>query len=163
MAYVKPDIIVTVDPGGTSGIATFYPQQSVVYVGRQEKPMQAIDFVGGLMLTPNATVLAILERYTITVHTAKLTQQTDALEIIGAIKYLAYRTNNTVELQSPPTAKKIAPDAKLKHLGLHVPGRDHANDAARHLVLGIERHLTSLLDGEFLVGYSGARTLIERI
>jgi hypothetical protein len=65
-------------------------------------------------------------------------------EYIGVAKlFAAERMNTPVVLQSAAQAKGFIPDkakngleanAKLKALGLYVPGRPHANDAMRHLI-----------------------------
>jgi len=69
------------------------------------------------------------------------TWQPDALEVIGALRYLCWRCEVPFELQSPADAKRFSTDEKLKKLGWYTPTPDgHANDAQRHLLLGLVRH-----------------------
>lgn len=67
--------------------------------------------------------------------------QPDALETIGALRYLALLHGWEFELQSPADAKKFSTNEKLKKLHWYVPGGEgHANDARRHLLLYAVRH-----------------------
>lgn len=69
------------------------------------------------------------------------TWQPDALEIIGAIKYVCYLNGIKPEHQSPANAKRFSTNAKLKALGWrHPTPGGHADDAARHLLLSAVRH-----------------------
>ena len=102
--------------------------------------------------------------FTITPKTAKLTQQQGTIKVNGAIDWVCHRRNWIFEdVQSPATAKKRSSDEDLKEMGLYVPTRGgHANDASRHMILAIERHVPSLLDDETLFGYNGRIHVIKR-
>jgi hypothetical protein len=112
-------------------------------------------------LNPNALVIS--EKFFITMNTVKMSRQDASLKTNGALEYECWKRGHAYEEQSKSTAAKMGRDVELKRLGLYVPGRGHANDAARHMVLGVNRHVPELLDNEFLAGYSGDRVTIERI
>jgi len=77
----------------------------------------------------------VCESYIVTANTLKKSRQNWSLEGIGVFRYLARTSDAEFTLQSPADAKTFATDEKLKAMGWHVPGRDHANDASRHLLL----------------------------
>ena len=81
------------------------------------------------------TDVIVCEDFRITMQTAKKSAQPDALKIIGALDYLAFRDGAKFVLQTPADAKRFATDDRLRKAGLWTPGRRHANDAARHLFL----------------------------
>jgi hypothetical protein len=86
-----------------------------------------------------------LEQYIITARTAKLSRQTDALELIGAVKanLLYALTDNGVEvplsMHSPADAKSVWSDDRLKKHDLYMLAAGHAKDALRHALLATER------------------------
>lgn len=55
-------------------------------------------------------------------------------EYIGVIKHYSYYTGTPLVMQAPSTGLQFVKDKRLKSLGLHIPGRNHANDATRHLL-----------------------------
>jgi hypothetical protein len=77
----------------------------------------------------------VIEKFTITNETAKKSRQYDALNIIGVFRHYSYMSDWPLTLQSPGSAKKLGTDDRLKDLGWYTPGKGHANDAARHLLL----------------------------
>lgn len=76
--------------------------------------------------------LVLCERYVITPQTIKMTRQLDALELIGWTRYTCLEIGARFKLQSPADAKKMP-----LPLGWHTPGPDHADMAAKHLILGL--------------------------
>lgn len=79
----------------------------------------------------------VAERYVITPRTAKLSQQTTALEVIGILRYVAFLDEIPLTLQTPADAKRFATNDRLEARGwLQRPlaANDHANDAIRHLL-----------------------------
>jgi hypothetical protein len=67
--------------------------------------------------------------------------QPDALETIGALRYVCDRAGVPIETQAPADAKRFATNDKLAALGWRNPTRGgHADDAARHLLLAAVRH-----------------------
>jgi hypothetical protein len=72
-----------------------------------------------------------VERYIITARTAKLSQQTDALEVTGMVKAVAAIQCMSGVRQYMKANLKFASDAALKRAGWYDPKQPHANDAAR--------------------------------
>lgn len=81
----------------------------------------------------------IIERYIITPRTAKLSQQHDALDVLGCIRYWCRIRGVPLTEHSASEAKSFSTDDKLKAAGMWNPGNDHACDAARHLLLYLIR------------------------
>lgn len=77
------------------------------------------------------------ERFTITVATAKKSQAPWSLEVIGAVKYLAWKHGcGEIKLQAPADAKKFATNERLRAMGWWTPGtKGHDKDALRHLMI----------------------------
>lgn len=83
----------------------------------------------------------VCESFIITVHTAKNSQATWSIEMIGVLKFLAHRYKlEPVKLQAPAVGKTFGTNAKLRYLGWWRSGMiegkryaGHGNDAARHL------------------------------
>lgn len=140
--------VVAVDPGGTTGIAVWSPTFGLTLT--EHKPDAAVDWLANLSWGDRKHF--VVERYIITPATAKMSQQHDALEIIGALKYLARSHGHTLSLQTPAEAKAYSTDAKLKTVGWYKPGLPHARDASRHLLLYLSKQ--GIIDLHTLVGTS---------
>jgi hypothetical protein len=82
------------------------------------------------MLGKDQVSIAV-ERYIITPKTAKLSQQTEALEVTGMVKAIAslHGVNNV--RQYAKANLRFASDDMLRSIGWSTPGMRHANDAAR--------------------------------
>lgn len=130
--------ILAFDPGGTTGWASYWNGR--VDAGQDTDPMNFIARADAwLHAAANSSMHAIVvgERYVITHQTAKKSQQTTALEIIGAMRYIAHTHSVKFSLQNASEAKKFATDERLKRLEMYCKGADHANDASRHLVTAL--------------------------
>jgi hypothetical protein len=130
--------LIAVDPGKVAGVALLTgPRLNTATFLSYELPwLDAIDelerYVYG---TPPASAHMAVERFTITAHTAKHTQQVDALEMIGACRVLARRNHIEFWMQSPGE-RNIATRAILQARGWWFPTKDgHRNDAAKHLLV----------------------------
>jgi hypothetical protein len=82
------------------------------------------------LFEPGSVHIAI-ERYIITPKTAKLSQQTEALEVTGMAKGFAALAGITDVRQYAKANLKFASDDMLKAVGWWNPKMRHANDAAR--------------------------------
>jgi hypothetical protein len=125
------DNIIAVDPGGTTGYVIWrgYPT-----FGQCDNQLAFVDMCYNHMLdNPGGTI--VIESYLITARTAKLTQQHEPLEIIGALRYLASRCAWNFVMQKPAEAKRFCDDDRLRKMGWFGKGARHSNDAARHLFL----------------------------
>lgn len=130
-------MILAVDPGGTSGWAWW---NSATHQFHSGETADWLDWMDSGM--PDYDII-VIEKYTITVKTAKLTQQTDALRFTGALEYNSYPYHEVI-ITTPAEAKSFSTDKKLQRMGWYRPGKGHANDAARHLLLTAVRR--GLLD-----------------
>ncbi len=126
--------ILAIDPGGTTGWAHIKNGDEKPQAF-QDKPYDFLLKVHGLLSKTDARdAIIVCERFTITAATAKKSQQPEALEQIGAVRYLArYYADLDLHMQGPVEVMRLVDNRRLKALGWYVPGRDHSNDALRHL------------------------------
>lgn len=126
-----------VDPGAATGFAWFIDgPEDTKLLTKTVEPMECIEAVHD-MAQPNCIIptFIVCERFTVT--SIRHTRQYDALETIGALRYVAYITGAQFILQSRSDrmrvdvaiAKDIAPDAD-----------EHGLDALRHLLVGLSKH-----------------------
>lgn len=120
--------LLAVDPGGTTGWAWWETATHRFDSGEEA------DWLDWMYNRLPEYDLIVIEKYTITMKTAKLSQQTDALRLTGALEYDAYPYHKVI-ITTPAEAKSFSTDDKLKRMGWYRPGKGHANDAARHLLL----------------------------
>jgi hypothetical protein len=130
--------ILAVDPGELTGIC-------LIHIGTLEKIysdelpswQEVARMVDSTLREHAGNIDVVCERFTITQQTAKNSQQTLPLELIGIIKFLTWvHTGQQVTLQSPADAKRFGPNPRLKAVGLwHTGGEGHALDALRHALL----------------------------
>lgn len=137
-------IIVGVDPGKVTGLAVWWNPAFYTFID-DFQPLQTAE------VTDHAAVIAVLRRLLMTdvplliacerfvnQPGGKLSAQPEAPWVIGAIRSFADEVNVKLVFHAPGPAKKIAPDSLLRRLGWYTPGGDgHANDAARHIVMGL--------------------------
>jgi len=134
-------VLIGVDPGKTTGLFLYSNASRFGFLDRrylhdqvdaEDAPkrisdviVKATDYVG------YSGVHIAVERFIITGRTAKLSQQTDALEITGMVKgFAALRTSNPVR-QYMKANLKFANDAALRRAGWYSAQMGHATDAAR--------------------------------
>lgn len=143
---VVPDesfAVIGYDPGLASGIAavSFAPDStaSVLFTG-EEPWLASITTVMALLdVYPDAHVA--IEKFTITMATAKKSQQPYSLWCIGAVGWSLGVAEREFHLQTPADAKRFVSNQQLKSLGLwHRGGAGHAIDALRHTVLCAARN-----------------------
>lgn len=133
--------VVAVDPGKTTGLAKAHfhdgDARAVYGFTCDELPTwDAVDIVNRWM---DRVDLVVCESFT--PRPGVRTWQPDALESIGAIRYLCRRAGVPFELQSPADGKRFGTDEKLRAMGWHRPSPGgHRNDAARHLLVAGVRH-----------------------
>ena len=131
-------LLVAIDPGGTYGVAIARIDVTLVDVEATEMPpYEALSFVDEALSLRTERVFceSFIPRPGIR------TNQPEALEGIGALRYICAGHDIPFELQSPADAKRFSTNDKLKRLGWYKPTRGgHANDALRHLLLGAVRH-----------------------
>jgi hypothetical protein len=140
--------VVGVDPGGTTGLALWSPDMGLS-LRQIEGADVAVDWMADCARTLQCATF-VVEKYIITPATAKLSQQHDPLEIIGALKFLTRKYKHKLVLQSPSEAKAFSTNDKLKRVGWYQPGQDHARDASRHVLLYLSK--VGIIDLHTLIG-----------
>jgi hypothetical protein len=137
-------IIFGIDPGATTGIAIIEASNGKVRVEEHHQlpPKEAMLWLRRDL--DQADIVGV-EKYVITGRTARLSQQTDALEIIGCVKAnLLYLLTDRgldipLSMQTPADAKTVWSDERLRKHDLHRLCTGHARDALRHALLAAER------------------------
>jgi len=128
---------LAIDPGDMTGVATMTNGD---FHSTQAPLNDVLDWVYDTLLIGTRPVI-FCEDFIITPETAKKSRQTSPTDGIGALKWMAHMFDVTLTLQTPAAAKKFADDKKLKALGWYRPTKGgHANDAARHLMLGLVKN-----------------------
>lgn len=148
---MRVERVLAIDPGKMTGIAHLIRHDDTVkLVDSVELPEDSVvPYVRPIIeewrpLHDGAYPLrVVIEKFTITVETAKKSQSPFSLEMIGAVKQVC-RDNDyplaAIAWQKPSEAKGAFPNAKLKRLGLwHRGGEGHALDAIRHASLYLAR------------------------
>lgn len=127
--------VMALDPGKTSGLSIFNRETSE-YNGYELDFESTCATIAEWTTNVGEDLLVVCESFIITAHTAKNTQAPWSLELIGVARYFtrAY-TGRDLVLQAPSAAKPFATDQRLKSMGWYLPGKGHANDSARHLLL----------------------------
>jgi hypothetical protein len=131
----RVDVIVAVDPGKITGLATWANNELVSW---QEPTWYAVDRIWNTLEHLEVSVI-VCESYTITASTLRKTRGENwSLESIGAIRWMSNRHGVEFVLQAPADAMRFMTDDKLRMLGWYRASiGGHANDAARHLGLYI--------------------------
>lgn len=134
--------VLAVDPGGTTGWALWRDGDQVPQVG-QDPPLAFLDRTWDLVRTSGGLEV-VCERYVVTAGTLKKSRQYDALEQIGALRWMCHHLGHPFELQDAADAEVFAPSERLKLLGWWTVGQEHARSATRHLLLYlVKRRLVS--------------------
>lgn len=141
-------MIIGVDPGLMTGLYVYRTYeanhtevpQGPVQAEAWQVPALVHDWIGRAnshmwdddegVEEPHGVHVAV-EKYVITSRTAKLSQQTEALEITGAVKAVAILSGGVTVNQYLKANLKYASDDMLRTMGWFTPKMRHANDAAR--------------------------------
>ena len=136
--YEMPEYLLAVDPGLTTGIALFHCDPDPVIVWSAETDfMETCNLVNKTALEYGPRLRVVAERFIITVQTAKNspTAASDALTMLGAVRYLCEAYGVQIVYHTSQKAKNFCPNPRLKALGFwHRGGKGHARDALRHAV-----------------------------
>ncbi len=128
-------LILSLDPGGTTGYALWDVADDGSYVAKVREGQIAGSLKGFLdfhwdVLEDYPIDKIICESFTLRegVHGADLSP----VYIIGALEAL-YPTTEVIYQE--PKIKPLVTDARLVRLEMYEPGKPHRNDAVRHLVI----------------------------
>jgi hypothetical protein len=129
-------VIIGIDPGLMTGV--FWYSHPLTPIGVRAEidaagiPVYVDNMLKGMTRDYGARNVHIaVERYIITPKTAKLSQQTEALEVTGMVKAIAAIHGVTDVQQYAKANLKFASDDMLKAVAWKTPGMRHAMDAAR--------------------------------
>lgn len=138
--------LLSVDPGLATGVCFLdisLPDPVILWTDEIDEASLAFrveEILSEGCVDGKNTVEVVVEKFTITPQTGKLSSAPWSLEHIGVIRYLCRKYNATFLLQTPADAKNFVPNERLKALGLwHRGGEGHALDALRHAVLYMVR------------------------
>lgn len=140
-------LLIAIDPGKASGFAvldyTNLDDIKILHSAELEQ-MQTVSEVDTLLSDADdpSDYEIVMEKFTITAQTGKNSNAENwSPEIIGAVKYLAWREGVAYTEQTPAEAKNFVPNDRMKNVGIwHVGGEGHARDALRHAVLYLIKH-----------------------
>lgn len=135
-------IYLAVDPGGTTGLAWLVaPDDADAYVFESRSMDDRFGtecFVHWACEMWVGELTVIAEKFEIRKNTHMLSNQEDARYILGAIEYICKTYGVPYHEQTAGQMKSFIhrpkPHDKVKQLGWYVPGPDHPNDAAGHLI-----------------------------
>lgn len=139
--------LIAIDPGETTGWFSWDVRDDLITCNQLPWFEFLLSFEMYLRDYPYATV--ICESYTITMQTLKKSRQNWSLEAIGVIKYLMgknrFATPESLVFQSPGETMSFSTRDKLEKLGWWFPGKQHGQDAARHMLkFSVDRGLIEL-------------------
>lgn len=135
-------LILSLDPGGTTGVALIESQEDT-----EPQLLWATQVNGGLAgfmdfylneIKQFPLDLIVCESFTLRegIYGADLSP----VYIIGALE--AFNRASKVEIKyQAPSQKSLCDDARLKKMGLHQRGKQHANDAIRHAIIYLRNSL----------------------
>lgn len=133
-----PTAILAIDPGGKTGWAAYGagPPANGFRGGEIGGDFEHQAGELGELFYKYTPAIVVCETYTITARTAQLSQQHEALMLIGMVRWFVSRSGAQLFMQKPGTAKTFSTDSKLRAMNwwTTTPG-GHANDAARHLLV----------------------------
>lgn len=129
--------VLAIDPGKATGFAIF-DRETGAFESQELTFDETCKQLAAFATLHKSNILIVSESFIITVQTAKNTQSPWSLELIGVARYISRAlTGRDLILQAPATAKRFASDERLKIMDWYRPGKGHANDAARHLLLAL--------------------------
>lgn len=127
--------VMAVDPGKVSGYAIWLPGEAQSFWSGEMSHLDFLDWAMPRILEKRFDSVAC-ESFVITMATLQKSRGENwSLESIGALRWACHRSGTEFALQTPADAKKFSTDSKLKTVDFYTPGKGHANDAARHLLL----------------------------
>lgn len=129
-------LVYAFDPGKLTGVAVWDTETSEFFADQltvhelYEYVDSACDQIG----------YSQIEKFTITERTLKVARETDPMDVIGYLKYAAWRCGFPWGMSIPAEVMSTFPDKSLRKAGMFTTGKGHANDAARHLAWYLVRN-----------------------
>lgn len=122
-------LIYAFDPGKLTGIAVWDTETSKLYADQLDV-FSLYEYVDSAC---EQIGFAQIEKFTISTATVKKARETEPLDVIGYLKYAAWRCGFDIGWSKPADVMKSFPDGALRKAGMYTRGKGHANDATRHL------------------------------
>ncbi len=136
-------MIIAIDPGKMTGWARI--NKNLVFASGEMPLYDVLHFIHEMMRQGGVVPEIICEDFIFTKETLKKSRQLYSTEGLGALRFLCEEYECNFYIQTPAAAKSFSSNEKLKKIGWHTPGKVHANDAARHLLLhGVEHGLVDV-------------------
>jgi len=120
-------MIVAIDPGVTTGVAWWVADK--FYADQFDEH----DFYRWIDLHAAEITHCQIEMFVINAATVRKTVVYDSLYLIGYLRYKSFQTNFPIGFTKPADVMASFPDTALRKAGWFTKGKQHANDAARHL------------------------------
>jgi hypothetical protein len=134
-------LIIGIDPGGTTGVVLIRPATDNidVFTHMHLDGLHATQWVEAELTShPDEDYVVVVEQFTISPRTltASRAGSMEALYTVGSVRYVCFRHQTPIILQTPSAAKNAINDEVLKDLDLwsKVSG-PHERDALRHALL----------------------------
>ena len=130
-------IVISFDPGAMTGLCKF-DSLTRKWEALALPKLEAIEWMDK-NATPGTNTKIVGERWIFT--STKHSPQYDALEVIGACRYIAWLNNNVFELQNRSERMRV-PIALARKIASFKSAKptDHELDAVRHAVIAVTRH-----------------------
>lgn len=132
-------MIIGVDPGKMTGLWFMIDTQHCF--GHELPAMEALDEIERVLQLWNTDIRPVtfaVERYDIGGFTTKMSRQPDALEVIGAVKFIAHKLDGEqahVVMQARSSKTRVT-DVVLRRLEWWKRGTaGHMHDAQRHALI----------------------------
>lgn len=133
-------IILAVDPGGTTGFATWdydetrVPEEQFAAWDDPDR-FNAIETVRERIVT--GVEIVVCESFQLSMNTLKKSTagSLETIEMIGALRWVCHKRGVEFVTQKPSDAAGFSTPEKLKAIGWWTPGSDHARSATKHLIL----------------------------
>lgn len=137
--------IVALDPGADTGAAQLFIRgdgSDPIFESHETDRLSVNDWLlarlRALHDTGQRTLVAV-ERFDVNQTTVRKGHDAQGpIRMIGAAELVAGAFGHVFRVYGRSDCKNLGTDELLKHLGWYVPGRDHANDAARVLALALQ-------------------------
>lgn len=127
---LKPPVLIyAFDPGKLTGVACWDDSSETFYADQ----LSVEDLYRYVDSVCDQIAYAQIEKFTITQQTIRKAREPEPMDVIGYLKYAAWRCGFEWAFSKPAEVMATFPDQSLKQSGMFVRGKGHANDAARHL------------------------------
>ena len=139
-------LIYAFDPGKLTGVAVWDTDTGGFYADQ----LTVTDLYEYIDSVCDVIGYGQIEKFTITERTLKVARETEPMDVIGYLKYAAWRCGFEIGWSIPAEVMSTFPDPALKKAGMFTRGKGHANDAARHLAWYLVRNKIRK-PGEFIL------------